>query len=312
MGFVRYVVSKQEGIVMDKPLFLACADVHICENAPSFRSEEPDWFAAQARQLEWLGQMMEKYEVPLVIAGDIFDRAQGSTRLVNFIADHFPKAIACPGNHDLPYHSLDRLDLSSYGSLLRMGKIDGVGGIKRIRVHGHEVAFHLFPYGEPLHPCESAGDINVAVIHHFVWVGDSPLSKFMPDCELGMLLEQMPGYDYYVFGDNHEPFHVDNVINCGSFFRRKKGDEDYQPTVPLVYANHVQFLPVPVHEDIVTTAETKEQKADSKYDFEQFFQSLKEAEKLSCDISSLLQEELLKQEIKPEVRQAIIAITSGI
>lgn len=297
---------------MDKPLFLACADIHLCENAPTFRSEEPDWLAAQARQLEWLHQMVNKYDVPLVIAGDVFDRAQGSTRLVNFIADHIPNALACPGNHDLPYHSLDRIDLSSYGSLLRMGKLEGVRGVKHMNIHGTSVAFTLFPFGEPLHPCETEADVNVAVIHHFVWVGESTMAKIMPDCCLDDLLAQMQGFDYYIFGDNHEPFFVDNVINCGSFFRRKKGDETYQPTVPLVYADHVQFLTVPVQEDIVTTAETKEQKVGAKHNFEQFFKSLKEAEKLTCDISALLQEELLKHNIRQDVKDAIIKITTSI
>ena len=296
---------------MSEPLFLACADIHLCETAPSFRSEEPDWFAAQARQLEWLGSMMKKYDVPLIIAGDVFDKAQGSTRLVNFIADHMPHALSCPGNHDLPYHSLDRIDISSYGSLLRMGKLEGIGGVHTMDIHGTRVSFTLFPFGEPLHPCETDADVNVAVIHHFVWTAPSAMEKIMPDCELNMLLKQMPGFDYYIFGDNHEPFFVDNVINCGSFFRRKKGDDSYQPTVPLVYADHVQFLPVPVHEDIVTTAETKEQKAEAKHNFEQFFQSLKEAEKLSCDISTLVQEELIKQKLSPEVKDAITRITSA-
>ena len=296
---------------MSEPLFLACADIHLCENAPSFRSEEPDWFAAQARQLEWLGKMAEKYDVPVVIAGDVFDKAQGSTRLVNFIADHIPNALACPGNHDLPYHSLDRIDISSYGSLLRMGKLEGISGVKYMNIHGTSVAFTLFPFGEPLHPCETKAEVNVAVIHHFVWTEETAMASIMPDCGLNDLLAQMPGFTYYIFGDNHEPFFVDNAINCGSFFRRKKGDDEYQPTVPLVYADHVQFIPVPVHEDIVTTAETKERRADAKHNFDQFFQSLKEAEKLSCDISALLQEELIKQDIRAEVKDAIVQLTSA-
>lgn len=294
---------------MSKPLFLACADIHLSENAPSFRSEEPDWFAAQARQLDWLKKTAEHYDVPLVIAGDIFDKAQGSTRLVNFVADHLPHAFACPGNHDLPYHSLDRIDISSYGSLLRMGVIDGVQGYKWYNNGEVEIAFHLFPFGSELKPCISQADVNVAVIHHFVWTRESAMSKIMPDCGLDDLLAQMPGYDYYIFGDNHEPFYVDKAINCGSFYRRKKGEEAYQPTVPLVFADHVQFLPVPVHEDIVTTAETKEQKAET-HNFDRFFQSLKEAESLTCDISSLLQDEIKKQNLKQEVKDAIIHITS--
>lgn len=296
---------------MSKPLFLACADIHICENAPSFRSEEPDWFAAQARQLDWLKETAEEYDVPVVIAGDVFDKAQGSSRLVNFAADHLPHAYACPGNHDLPYHSLDRLDISAYGSLLRMQILDGVRGCKWYCNGDTEVAFHLFPFGEELRPCVSQGDVNVAVVHHFIWDEGSPLATIMPDCGVDTLLEQMPGYDYYIFGDNHEPFHRGKVINCGSFYRRKKGDETYFPTVPLVFADHVDFIPIPVSTDIVTTAETKEQKADTTHNFEQFFQSLKEAESLSCDIPSLLREELLKQDIRQEVRDAINVITSS-
>ena len=295
---------------MSGPLLIACSDLHLTETPPAFRSEEPDWFAAQARQLRWLSELKKELGCPVVIAGDIFDRAQGSSRLVNFVADNLPQSFACPGNHDLPYHSMERLDLSSYGSLIRMGIVDGVRGCRWFKHDDLDIALHLFPYGAALTDCVSQGDINIAVVHHYVWDKDSPLAKFKPECEISLVLDQLKGYDFYIFGDNHKPFQFDNVVNCGSFFRREKGDENYRPSVALIYRDRIELKPIPVESDIVTTIEEKEKKA-SAYDFSEFFSSLKEAEKMVCDVDRLLEIELERRSICGDLRQAIDRITRG-
>jgi DNA repair exonuclease SbcCD nuclease subunit len=56
-------------------LCIVCSDIHLSPIAPTCRSEEPDWLAAQERQFHWLQELQKKYRVPIFIAGDLFDRA---------------------------------------------------------------------------------------------------------------------------------------------------------------------------------------------------------------------------------------------
>lgn len=295
----------------DKPLLLAIADVHLSENAPSFRSSEPSWFAAMARQLRWLKQLVKDCGCPLVVAGDIFDRSTGSTRLINFAIDEFPFAYSVAGNHDLPYQNINKLDISSYGSLMRAKKLFHIDNVLRLRIDDIVVALHGFSCNTPPRPCVKQGDIDIAVIHEFVWTGTSPIAKFILNSHVSNRLKQYPGYDYYIFGDNHGPFIDGNVINCGAFYRRVKGAETYQPTVVALYRDHIDRIPVPVDEDKFVIRVSEKTKREAGYDFTEFFESLRKAETLTCDVRKLLQDYLNTHEVSEDVKTAIISITES-
>lgn len=296
---------------MDQPLLIATADVHLSENPPSARSTEPDWFAAQARQLRWLKALAAELHCPVVVAGDIFDKSMGTTRLVNFVADEFPFSYAIAGNHDLPYHNLDRVSISSYGSLIRSKRIVDIGnGVIRISSHGTSIALHGFPYGVPPKACEKQADIDVAVVHQFVWNGTSNLLNILYDSHIKMVKPRFPGYDFYVFGDNHGPFIEGNFVNCGAFYRRVKADKDYQPAVALIYRDRIEFSPIPVEDDVFSVSKSVPKETTS-YDFTGFLDSLRQAESLTCDADMLLQGYLHSHQVEPDVNEAIISITES-
>lgn len=304
-----------------KPLFIALSDLHLSDQAPIIRSAEPDWYAAMRRQLDWLKNLAHELECPIVIAGDIFDRSIGTSRLINFAFESMPMGYSIAGNHDLPYHSLDKIAVSSYGALIRANRVNHIDGVA-VFCGGDDydkmIALHGFSFGVPFKPCKKAGDINVAVVHQFVWsTGTQPIG-IGNGCHIDEILAKLPGYDYYIFGDNHTPFlystpgKQDNVINCGAYYRRKKGNETYQPYVYAIYVDHVDKIPVPVSEDrFIERAEDKRKNVSGTYDFTEFFESLKQAESLTCDTRELLQAYLRSHKVQEDVLRAIDSITES-
>ena len=304
----------------DNPLFIALGDVHLSEQAPIIRSAEPDWFAAMGRQLKWLEELSEQFECPIVIAGDLFDRSMGSSRLINFALDALPFGYSIAGNHDLPYHSLDKMGISSYGAMVKARRITHIDGITAFSAGDGdiEVALHGFSFSEPLKPCEKSGDIDVAVVHQFVWAGSDKPVGIDDGYHIDEVLELLPGYDFYIFGDNHTPFtysspgHYNNVVNCGAFYRRKKGNETYQPYVYLVFVDRILSCPVPVDEDkFIESADDKKKTVGKQYDFSAFFESLKQAEAMTCNTRELLQGYLRCHKVEDDVLRIIDTITES-
>lgn len=295
----------------DSPLLIACSDVHLSENPPSFRSTEDDWFMAQARQLRWLKALGRELHCPIVVAGDIFDKAMGTTRLVNFAADEFPFSYAVAGNHDLPYHNLERVAISSYGTLIRAKKVVNIDDVVCVTSHGVSIALHGFSYGVAPRPCQKHADIDVAVVHRFVWSDAAPCPMILSDSHIRVVKAQMPGYDFYIFGDNHGCFVDGNVINCGAFYRRCRGDENWNPKVGLIYRDRIELLDIPVGNDSMNIVESGKKGKTARYDFSEFFDSLRQAESLTCDVDQLLQDYLRKHQVEPDVNTAIIHITES-
>ena len=296
---------------MAKPFLIACGDLHLCETAPIFRSAEPDWFAAQARSLRWLKAFGQTYACPIVIAGDLFDKAVGSSRLLNFAIDECPQAYAIAGNHDLPYHNREKLPLSAYGNLMRAGTIRDLDDVA-IFSYGAErtVALYGFPYGKPFAPCAKQADIDVAVVHSLIWAGESQYSRIAPDAHFSRVKDRLPGYDFYIFGDNHETILHDNLVNCGTFYRRARGQETFSPVVALLSDTGIELQKIPVSQDRFA-----ENVAPSKnvgiHDFTELFDSLRKAEYLTCDAGQMLKEYFLSHQVEPDVYAAIISITES-
>ena len=100
------------------PIAVVCSDVHLSDKPPVSRSGEPDWFAAMERTLNEVNALAESHDIPVIAAGDIFDRPRVSPALEVFAARNLRGWYCIPGQHDLPNHRLDRLDQSSYGVLV--------------------------------------------------------------------------------------------------------------------------------------------------------------------------------------------------
>src|SRR5690242_10190233 len=98
---------------------VAIADIHLSVDPPRFRSVEENWLEVQKKYLEQVFSITwnNGVPVPLLIAGDIFDRAAPTPEIINFALDVFGKSrasyiYAIPGNHDLPNHRYEEMDRS--------------------------------------------------------------------------------------------------------------------------------------------------------------------------------------------------------
>jgi DNA repair exonuclease SbcCD nuclease subunit len=197
----------------------------------------------------WLFAQAKAHNVPLVIAGDIFDKAIGDSRFISFIIALFRQCevpiYAVPGNHDLPYHSYTNMPESAYGILAVTDVIRNIDqtityriGIRDITLHGYYWA-RSFDNPPPFNP----DHFNIAVIHKYVYdlnsgyFGVNLAGRY--DNQLSTIRHN---YDFLIYGDNHTPFHKTAstgsvLINCGSFFRRSQNDKYLKPAAYLLKAD---------------------------------------------------------------------------
>lgn len=224
---------------------ILCSDLHLSDKPPAARVGEACWFEAMERSLSQLRAYEKRYEVPVIVAGDLFDRWNPSSRLVNFAFKSLPQVVfAIPGQHDLRHHALDDLDATGYGTLAISGRITNVPYHVSLST-GSGVNLHAFPWGCDL--CDLPQDamstgLNLAVVHRYVWstTATSYTGASKAD-NVKSFMKQLKGYDAVVVGDNHKGFHLQHnkqtVFNCGGFMRRTSDQKSYVPQIGLLHAD---------------------------------------------------------------------------
>lgn len=218
---------------------ICCADIHLSLNPPLARSQEPNWFEAMARPLKELENLkMDLGGVPILCAGDVFDRWNPTPELINFAMDHLPQMYAIPGQHDLPFHSYADIQKSAYWTMVKHERIVNVD--PQFRFSSHRVMG--FPWGRAIQcppPIEIMG-LNIALVHEYTWTKDAGYPDAPESHRLNTAKYQ--GYDMVIIGDNHiswDSFGVcpPYIWNAGGFYRRKSDEVDHRPRVGLIHAD---------------------------------------------------------------------------
>jgi hypothetical protein len=240
----------------DIPVAVICSDLHLCEKPPIARSSEADWFGAMQRPLMELRYYAELWRVPIFYAGDIFDRWNNSSTLVNWVIQNLPKGYAIPGQHDLRYHSYKDISHTSYQTLIHAGVITNLEpGLHWLPIGTPSLLVGSFPWGTELKPIadldiaeewKGIEDINnnriirIALCHHYVHTIKHKFPGADPSTNAKRITRKLEGFDVLFFGDNHKGFMIDHrprLINCGGFMRRKIDEVDYQPRFWVLYAD---------------------------------------------------------------------------
>ena len=255
-----------------RPIAILASDIHLSQKPPIARSVEPNWFDVMSRQFDELRMMQKKLDVPVIIAGDIFDRWNNPAELVNFAIDIMPEeTYTIPGQHDLSYHNLSDIGKTSYWTLVKCGAIKSLqpsllGTFKdvvntipltsRLAVRG-------FPWG--MIPDEQTaedrllyneGRITLAVVHAYCWTGKLKYKDAPKSNGVKRHMRMLKHYDAAVFGDNHKGFkHIGadgrQALNCGTFFRRSIDERDYEPQVGILHDNgSIEIHKLDVSKDI--------------------------------------------------------------
>jgi hypothetical protein len=196
------------------------------------------------RPLDEIKQTAKALDIPVICAGDIFDKWNSSAELINFALENLPERMyTIPGQHDLPYHSQALIERSAYWTLVRAGRITHLADEEQITHAGRpDLVLHTFPWGTPLWPLtgkKQKNKIYVAVVHKYCWIFGSCYPGAPPEGVGSVSQKKLQGYDVAVFGDNHQGFLVKSlskpvIFNCGGFMRRKSDERDYRPQVGIL------------------------------------------------------------------------------
>lgn len=221
---------------------IVASDIHLQAKSPVARSAEPDWFEAMARPLREIGALVAEYDVPVIYAGDIFDRWCAGPEVINFALRELPNGYAIPGQHDLPNHNYNDIERSAYWTLVEAGHLIDMPAGMETRV-GFSLYAYAYPWGFPPTPIEPEnGMLNIAVCHRFIYTKTTGYPGAPPTATVSAQAGALRGYAAAVFGDNHKGFQAATkggpfVFNCGGLMRRKTDERDYKPGVGLLLSD---------------------------------------------------------------------------
>lgn len=303
----------------DKVIAIICSDLHLSQKPPRVRRQEPSWFDVMAHALKELQMLSTKYKAPILCAGDIFDHWRADPELVNFAIKFLPEMYAIPGQHDLPLHSMDLIKKSIYWTMVLVGKITPVIHNKPITAENN-IVIHGFPWGTKIHPNKGKSKkFHIAICHDYFWINghNYPGAKEKQKAERYKNL--IKGYHAVGFGDNHKGFVTKvngiNVINCGTFMRRKADEEDYRPRVGLICESGaiLRHGMKTSHETFTSPAEEERQIRQmlKVHDMQDFLTGLTELQKKSFDFIDALELAIEERMLNKKVRKVILEALRG-
>lgn len=257
---------------MKKASAILMSDGHIRDDVPECRTD--DYFAAFESKLQFISNLQQEHECPIIDAGDMFHKWQVSSEREGWALLNLPKGIiTIPGNHDLPNHSLSLYKKSSlhvleaankltvlkdnnafYLQNVPMGKFSHGTKFENIPVRG-------FPYGTAFEK-----GVGIAIIHAYVGESIPPkVEGYTPK----QLLAALPGYDLIVSGHNHQPLAIKIgnrlIVNPGSIMRMFADQVSMKPRVYLWYAETNTVTPVylPIQTGVISREHIERKKEQS-------------------------------------------------
>lgn len=310
------------------PVAVVLSDVHLSARPPRLRAEEPDWFAAMERSLRQPLDYAEVYDLPVFIAGDIFDHWTEPAVLINWaiglfagymFTDRDPRVFVIPGQHDLPNHRLDQEHRSIYGTLIRAGVVQHLETCRFFSKSGMFV--HPFAWNQDIQsPDPKADGLQVAVVHKYIW---HQKSTAYPGVEaksnISQLADSLSGYDVAVFGDNHKQFDMKlktykgtvNVFNNGTLMRRKQDELESVPRFGVIMSDaSVESIPINVEGETYTVL-TNEDRPDAA-DFSEYIEELQDMASDSIDFRDAVVLHMKHHDVPSGVKDHVLrAIEAG-
>lgn len=299
-------------VMKPKPIAVACSDLHLTLQTPACRKEQ-NWLEVQIDYLGQLRGLASDYKVPVICAGDIFDRWNPPPELIRFALIHLPEGMLCvPGQHDLPNHSMDQKHRSGYGVLAEAHKIVDLSEEEWLIPSGMAFVAYGFGWGQEILPPsnESKGIPHIAVIHRYCWAKGCSFPGATEDTNVNAYTKELQGYDVAVFGDNHKGFLANRhskpkIVNCGTFIRRKADEIMCEPAVMLIYDDgSVKTVYLKTDRDQFHDNAKEREKED--IDLRSFMQNLEELGEQGMDFREAVKRYLDTNEVKPNVRKIIL------
>lgn len=301
---------------------ILCSDIHFSHTPPVARSVEDDWYAAQERQWMQLWKLFREYKYPpVLIAGDVFDRWNAPVELVNrcidilanFVEDGIQGIYAIPGQHDLPNHNYDEKHRSAYFTLVQAGVVWDVFQPVRIRTNQGFLTVYPYWWGKEINPLdgsefpEAQGNVNLALCHSYIWDKGFGYPGADESKLANRYAKRLKGYDVAVFGDNHKGFLKGNILNCGTFYRRRSDERDYEPKVGLLHDDaSITLHKLDVSEDKFLDDDNLIDDSRDGGEFSDLLDDLRKIDKDSLDFRAIVKRVLDESGCRDGVRQLVL------
>ena len=242
-----------------KPDCILSADWHIRADTPASRTD--DFTAAMWKKVQFINDLANEHNIPILIAGDLGHRPQWPNwlleKFMSIISDI--EIIAIAGQHDLPGHNLEAIPQSGFGVLKRAGYINIYCNTSLV------VNIKMFPFGIPI--SKDPESDAIAMTHQMV-IEDKPYWPGQVASSAKSLLKKFPNYKLILSGDNHQSFVVEYegrlLVNPGSMMRSTADQIDHRPRVYLWEAksNSVEAVYLPIEQDVIDRShiDTKKEK----------------------------------------------------
>jgi DNA repair protein SbcD/Mre11 len=291
------------------------ADWHIRDSVPACRSD--DFLAVQRKKLQYFTDMCKTRKVDLILhAGDLFDKArpvhsQMLEMMIREYAGQWPRTVVIPGNHDMPYHSYERMtETSSLGVLFNFEILMEGKGVDAYE--DEKVKVFYFPYGFDFdeHSDLSSDYFNIAVWHGMV---TNCGSQVFDSYDGKTILENLR-YDLILTGHNHKKFivHGDHdryLVNPGGLTRQSIDEENSVPSFFMIDTNTrvLEQFDIPVEKDVFTFDTEVSKERDEK--IRVFIESMSNSYSVGIDfeknMETFLGENKLDEKVKNFVMEAL-------
>lgn len=281
---------------------LLCADLHIRIDQPISRTD--DYFKAQFEKLEFINQTFVDHNcIYAICAGDFFHKAKSHKllewKLMSMASPFINSTYTIPGNHDLPYHNLEKLNESS------LGLLDAANNIE------------VFP--TPLGTMFKLDLIDriIGIIHSLIHkdnpikIKDQTISK-----DAKKILKENPDCDLILSGDNHETFVEEYegrlLVNPGSMMRMTAAQTEHKPCVFLydLKEHSLEQVFIPIKKNVIDRSHIdKEQQKQDR--FNTLINRMSENVELSLSFESNMKNFIAKNKISEAVKKIIWGSVDG-
>lgn len=317
--------------IMNKPDAILTADWHLREDKPRRRTD--DYFNAQVEKIRFVSDLQIKYEIPILDAGDLFNKWRVPPWLETWAIVNLPYIVTIPGNHDLPEHNVDSFNRSSLSVLnasMHTDVLINQWAEKDKPISAGECVpffIHNSTYGIPwnsndkvkydnkINLLSKETDRRILLIHKMV--SDVPLKYKMRELELGTaILKKYPEFGLIVSGHNHKSFVIEFegrlLVNPGSMMRMSKDQIDFRPKVYLWYAdeNRVEPVYLPIKKDVFSEKKIREEK-DNEERMESFVEALNTDYEFTLSFQKNIENYFENNKVRKPVRTIIERCLNG-
>lgn len=291
------------------PTTALIADLHADSLEPECRTD--NYLDALCTKFSWLTTAYNN----LIIAGDLFDHWKTDPYVVNRLLDAWNrkcKIYAIPGQHDLPQHSLELIDKSSFQILVNSGVITRLRPDVATRIDGWDVFGAGWGEEWPRH-IDNPLRPQLLVGHKTTWM--DPFAPGQAQGDAARLLMANPGWEGILVGDNHKTFFVQAgkraLVSPGSIMRMRVDQMNHRPCVYTLGHNKInadaEYIPI---EDIMSDVVANEKK-DKDARVTAFVTRLGEQKEVGLSFTDNMKQYLEENEVNDSVKRIISECTGG-